>query len=136
MWLDKLRELKKEQDVTAKLIAEGTKLPHRTVERIFSGDTENPSIDTLLRIVSFLGGSLDYIFSESCAVVGSKNMKLLQDEMDLVKSERDALLADAVIAKEKIASLSAENDLLKMQIKYKDEIIAIHNYYNKIKSSD
>lgn len=111
-------------------------MPHRTVERIFSGDTENPSIDTLLRIVSFLGGSLDYIFSESCAVVGSKNMKLLQDEMDLVKSERDALLADAVVAKEKIDALSKENDLLKMQIKYKDEIIAIHNYYNKIKTGD
>lgn len=136
MWLDRLKELKKERDVTSRLIAEGTNLPPRTIERIFSGDTENPSMDTLRRIVSFLGGSLDDIFAEGSAVVGNKNMKLLQDEIELIKAERDVLIAEAAIAKDKIAALSAENDLLKMQIKFKDEIISLHNYYNKLKSSD
>ena len=46
------------------------------------------------------------------------------------------VLAEAAISKDKITALSNENDLLKMQIKYKDEIISLHNYYNKLKPGD
>ena len=35
-----------------------------------------------------------------------------------------------------VAALAAELDMLKMQLKHKEEIIAIHNYYNKLKSGD
>ena len=136
MWLDRLKELKVKKDVSTKQIADGTHLPERTVARIFSGDTDNPYVDTIHRIVSFLDGSLDDIFAEGSAVVGNKNLKDLQDEFDLLKAERDVLLAEAAIAKDKISAISAENDLLKMQIKFKDEIISLHNYYNKRNTSD
>lgn len=136
MWLDNLKELKKQTNLSSKQIASMTNLPERTVSRIFSGDTDNPYVDTIYRIVSFLGGSLDDIFAEGSAVVGNKNLKDLQDELDLLKAERDVLVAEAAITKDKISALSAENDLLKMQIKFKDEIISLHNYYNKLKSSD
>jgi transcriptional regulator with XRE-family HTH domain len=136
MWLDRLKELKIKKDVSNKQIADGTHLPERTVSRIFSGDTDNPYVDTLYRIVSFLGGSLDDIFAEGSAVVGNKNLKDLQDEVEIVKAERDVLVAEAAIAKDKITALSNENELLKMQLKYKDEIISLHNYYNKLKTSE
>lgn len=136
MWLDKLKELKKEKGMSAKQIAEKTNLPERTVSRIFSGDTDNPYVDTLRRIVDVLDGSLDYIFSEGSAVIGNKNLKLLQDEIEVIKAERDMLTAEAAISKDKIAALTAENDLLKMQLKHKDEIISLHNYYNKLKTSN
>lgn len=136
MWLDRLKELKTKKDVSAKQIAEGTHLPERTVSRIFSGDTDNPYVDTLYRIVAFLGGSLDDLFAEGSAVVGNKNLKDLQDELDLLKAERDVLVAEAAIAKDKMTALTNENELLKMQLKYKDEIISLHNYYNKLKSSE
>ena len=136
MWLDKLKELKKMKGMSSKQIAEATNLPERTVVRIFSGDTDNPYVDTLRRIVGVLDGSLDDIFAEGSAVVGNKNLKMLQDELDVTKAERDMLVAEASISKDKIAALTAENDLLKMQLKYKDEIISLHNYYNKLKSND
>lgn len=136
MWLDKLKELKKEKGMSSKQIAEETNLPERTVVRIFSGDTDNPYVDTLRRIVGVLDGSLDDIFAEGTAVVGGRNLKSLQDEIEIIKAERDVLVAEAAIAKDKISALSAENDLLKMQLKYKDEIISLHNYYNKLKTSD
>lgn len=136
MWLDKLKELKKEKGMSSKQIAEETNLPERTVVRIFSGDTDNPYVDTLRRIVSVLDGSLDDIFAEGTAVVGGRNLKSLQDEIEIIKAERDVLVAEAAIAKDKISALSAENDLLKMQLKYKDEIISLHNYYNKLKTND
>jgi transcriptional regulator with XRE-family HTH domain len=122
--------------MSSKQIAEETNLPERTVVRIFSGDTDNPYVDTLRRIVGVLDGSLDDIFAEGTAVVGGRNLKSLQDEIEIIKAERDVLVAEAAIAKDKISALSAENDLLKMQLKYKDEIISLHNYYNKLKTSD
>lgn len=136
MWLDKLKELKKKKGMSSKQIAAATRLPERTVTRIFSGETDNPYMDTIRLIVDSLDGSLDELFAEGSVVIGNKNLKTLQEELEVVKAERDMLIAEAAITKDKIAALSAENDLLKMQLKHKDEIISIHNYYNKLKSND
>ncbi len=133
MWLDNLKELKKAKGLTAKQIAERTNLPERTVNRILSGDTDNPYVDTLHRIVSVLGGSLDDILADTKVVVGEKNLVILQENVDAVTAERDLVNAENAILKDKVATLTAENDMLKMEIKHKDEIIALHNYYNKLK---
>lgn len=132
MWLDNIKELKKAKGMSAKQIAEATKLPERTVTRIFSGDTDNPYVDTLHRIVTVLGGSLDDILADTKVVVGDANLVTLQENVDVVTAERDLLSAENAILKDKVATLTAENDMLKMQLKHKEEIIALHNYYNKL----
>lgn len=136
MWLDNLKELKKEKGVTNKQIAEKTLLPERTVNRIFSGDTDNPYVDTLHRIVSALGGSLDDILADTKMVVGTEKLVTLQENVDVVTAERDLIVAENAILKDKVQTLTAELDLIKMQLKHKDEIISIHNYYNKLKFTD
>lgn len=136
MWLDNLKELKNEKGMSAKQIAEKTKLPERTVSRIFSGDTDNPYVDTLHRIVTVLGGSLDDILADTKMVVGEKNLVTLQADVDVITAERDLIIAENSILKDKVAALTAENDMLKKEIKHKDEIIAIHNYYNKLNSNN
>ena len=136
MWLDNLKELKKEKGMSAKQIAEKTKLPERTVSRIFSGDTDNPYVDTLHRIVTVLGGSLDDILADTKMVVGEKNLVTLQADVEVITAERDLIIAENSILKDKVAALTAENDMLKKEIKHKDEIIAIHNYYNKLNSNN
>lgn len=136
MWLDNIKELKKAKGMTIKQIADATKLPERTVTRIFSGDTDNPYIDTLHRIVAVLGGSLDDILADTKMVVGTQNLATLRETIDAVTAERDLLAAENAILKDKVVTLSAENDILKMGIKHKDEIIALHNYYNKLKPVD
>jgi hypothetical protein len=35
--------------------------------------------------------------------------------------------------KSKIAAMATEIELLKKELQHKDEIIALHNYYNKLK---
>jgi transcriptional regulator with XRE-family HTH domain len=132
MWLDNIKELKKAKGMSAKQIAEATKLPERTVTRIFSGDTDNPYVDTLHRIVTVLGGSLDDILADTKVVVGDANLVTLQENVDVVTAERDLITAENAILKDKVATLTAENDMLKMQLKHKEEIIALHNYYNKL----
>lgn len=133
MWLDNLKELKKAKGMSAKQIAEKTNLPERTVTRIFSGDTDNPYVDTLHRIVSVLGGSLDDILADTKVVVGEKTLATLQEDVEVVTAERDLLTAENAILKDKVAALTAENEMLKMQLNHKEEIIALHNYYNKLK---
>ena len=119
--------------MSVKQIAERTNLPERTVNRIFSGDTNNPYVDTLHRIVTVLGGSLDDILADTKVVVGDHDLVTLQENVDVVTAERDLIIAENAMLKEKVTALTSENDLLKMQLIHKDEIIALHNYYNKLK---
>lgn len=133
MWLDNIKDLKKAKGMSTKQIAEQTNLPERTVARIFSGDTPNPYVDTLYRIVVVLGGSLDDILADSKTVVGNTNLITLQNDVNRLNGELSLLQAENSILKDKVVNLSAENDLLRMKLELKEEIIAIHNYYNKIK---
>ena len=157
MWLDNLKELKKAKGMTNKQIAELTNLPDKTVIRIFSGETDNPYVDTLHRIVSVLGGSLDNILSDTKAVVGNKDLATLEEEFDaltiqlsnlqaensILTEQADALTTEnATLKTEKIdletivASLTAERDILKLKLEHKEELLALHNYYTKFKSSN
>ena len=135
MWLDNLRELKKETGMSTKQIAEATNLPERTVNRIFSGDTDNPYVDTLRHIVAALGGSLDDIFSESKVVVANTDLIALQEEYDKLSNDSNILQAENVMLKDKVATLEAENDRLRLMLAHKEEIISLHNYYNKLKAN-
>ena len=136
MWLDNLKELKKQTGMSAKQIAEKTNLPERTVSRIFSGDTDNPYVDTLHRIVTTLGGSLDDILADTKVVVATESLIEVKENAEVVTAERDLITAENSILKDKVASLTAENEMLKMQLKHKEEIIALHNYYNKLKPNN
>ena len=134
MWLDNLKELKKAKGMSAKQIAEKTNLPERTVIRIFSGDTDNPYVDTLHRIVTVLGGSLDDILADTKVVVGTESLVELQENVGVVSAEKDILLAENKILQDKVTALTSENELLKMKLMHKEELLAVHNYYIKFKS--
>lgn len=129
MWLDNLKELKKAKGMSQKQIADATNLPERTVSRIFSGDTDNPYVDTLHRIVSVLDGSLDDVLANSKAVVGSKNLAALQAEVDRLTAENGILTAENAMLKDKVGVFTTENELLRMKLEHKEEIISLHNYY-------
>ena len=131
MWLENLKELKKSKGMSSKQIAEKANLPERTVSRIFSGDTPNPYIDTLYHIVAVLDGSLDDVLADSKTVVGSKNLATLQEDFDKLNAEMSIIQAENVILKDKVVTLTAENNLLRIKLEHKEEIIALHNYYIK-----
>ena len=155
MWLDNLKELKKAKGLSSKQIAEMAKLPEKTVVRIFSGESNNPYADTLYRIVDVLGGSLDDVLTDSKAVVGTKSLAALQEELDMLNIKLSTLEAEKVLLVEQtetltaenatlktekidletiVAALTAERDILKLKLEHKEELLALHNYYNKMKS--
>lgn len=137
MWLDNLKELRKlNGNPSNKKIAEDANLPERTIARIFAGDTNNPYVSTLDLIVKALGSSLDEIFVDTKVVVGTEKLAILQEKLDVVNAENDILVAENAVLKDKVVNLTAELDLLKIKLEHKDEIINLHNYYNKRLSSE
>ena len=136
MWLDNLKELKKEKGMSSKQIAEMTNLPERTVSRIFSGETPNPYVDTLYRIVIILGGSLDDVLANSKTVVGNTNLAALQTDVDRLTAENELLTAENAMLNTKIAALENETTILRLKLDHKEEIISLHNYYSKLKSGN
>lgn len=136
MWLDNLKELKKEKGMTSKQIADETNLPERTITRIFSGDTDNPYVDTLHRIVTVLGGSLDSILADTKVVVGDTNLITLQADIDKLNNELATLREENTMLKDTVNKITTENDILRMKLDHKEEIISLHNYYNKLKPNN
>ncbi len=58
-WLDRLKKMKAVSKMTTKEIAEKSGLPEPTLEKIFSGQTKDPKLDTITQLVHFLGYTLD-----------------------------------------------------------------------------
>ena len=133
MWLDNLKELKKKSGMTSKQIADVTKIPESTIKRIFSGETADPYVTTIHRIVVVLGGSLDHILADTNAVLATESLVEAKETAGVAEAERDLLAAENKILKDKVAALTAEVDLLKLKLSHKEELLALHNYYNKLK---
>ena len=133
MWLDNMKELKNKTGMSLKQIAEKTHLPERTVKRIFSGDTDSPLMTTLIPIVNALGGSLDEIFADTKAVVGTQNLVELQETLQSLQTEKDRLIAENTMLENKVSVLTAELEFLRLKLKHKEEELqAIYNFYNKL----
>lgn len=143
MWLENLKEVKVRTGMSPRQIAEKANVSEKSVSRVFSGESKNPGVDLVLKIITALGGSKSEIFAESGAVIGTQDLATLQAEVNRL-TEENALLTqslniatlDLSIQKDKVTALESETALLKMQLKHKEELLALHNYYNKIKSSD
>lgn len=136
MWLDNLKELKKKTGLSSKQIAEKTKLPERTISRIFAGESDHPYADTLDLIVKAMGYDLGDIFSDTKVVVATDELVGIKETVDVVEAERDLTLVENEMLKAKVAAMTTEIELLKKEIQHKDEIIALHNYYNKLKPNN
>ena len=129
MWLDNLKELKKKTGMSSKQIAEMTNLPERTVIRIFSGDTDNPYVDTLHRIVTVLGGSLDDILADTKVVVATESLVEVKETANVIEAERDLIAVENERLKAKVTALTTELELVKKELEHKEELLALHNYY-------
>jgi transcriptional regulator with XRE-family HTH domain len=108
MWLENLKELKIKAGMSSKQIAEKTNLPERTVTRIFSGETDNPYVDTLHRIVTALGSSLNDIFADTKAVVASESLVEAKETATEAVAERDHATTENEELKAKVAELEAK----------------------------
>ena len=136
MWLDNLKYYTEKSGIPLKQISEIAMISEKTIDRMLEGKSKTPYADTLYRWCRAIGVSLDDILADTKVVVGTENLATLQNKVEITSAEMDMLVAENNILKDKVATLTAELDLLKMELKHKEEIISIHNYYNKLMSSN
>ena len=143
MYHEILEEARKRLGYSYKYVAEESKTSEKTVTRLLTGATKAAPIDTVYRIASVLNLTLDDLFAESMSVIGGKHYIALQEENEALTKEVERLNAELTLVnaelavlKDKVVTLSAESDLLRLKLEYKEEIIALHNYYIKFKAND
>ena len=128
MYRDKLEEFRKERNISNKKWAEESGVSVYTINRIIHPehpDKDSPRVNTLEDLCKVLGVELWELF-----YIGSTSLVDLQAELSVLKTERDTLVAENAVYKEKIDILRDKVDSLK------DEIIETHKYYIKQKAPE
>lgn len=77
-YLNKLQELRERSGMTYQQIADASNVPVSTVSRIFSGQTDNPTMQTVAAMVQVMGGSLDEVYGMKRPMKAEEKMDALQ----------------------------------------------------------
>lgn len=128
MYRDRLEELRKEKGLSNKKWSEESGVSIDTIARIIHPENpikDSPRVNTLEDLCKPLGVELWEIF-----YLGDKSLVSLQAEINSLKEAHDNLVAENAVLKDKVETLRDKVDNLK------DDIIACHNYYNKIKQNN
>lgn len=138
LWRIKLRELRSKTNKSYKTIAEEENTSEKSVARVFTGESKNPGVDLVRRIIHSLGGTWSDVFAESNAVIGVQDLATsqaevtkLSDEVALLTSKLNILTIDNTMLKDKVTALENENKILALKLEYEEKIIAVHDFYNK-----
>ena len=60
-WFERVKEIKKRKNITTDALAQLTGIAKGTLNKLLTGQTKNPSLDTVEKIASALGTSVSYI---------------------------------------------------------------------------
>ena len=123
MWRDRILEAKKEKGISTKTIAEYAHLTEKTVRRILTDTTQAPYVDNVIILGAAVGLSPREIFSETGVIVGDQDIAVMQAEVDRLKNELLTLTADTEGLKSQISALTVENDLLRLKLEHKEELV-------------
>lgn len=111
MYRDKLEEFRKEKGISSKKWSEESGVSIDTINRIRhpeNPEKDSPKVNTLEELCKPLGRELWEIF-----YLGDRSFVDLQAEIAVLKSERDALVAENAILKDKVERLEKKVDSLK-----------------------
>lgn len=135
-WLENLRAAKADKNVSYKWISEVSGIPERSVKRIFSGETDSPKHITLKPICTALDTTLDEILSDTAAFLSTKSLAAMRDEVERLtaeverlSAENGILSAENVSLRDNIVTITTDIKFLKLELKHKEELLAVHDYY-------
>lgn len=140
MWLDNLKEMKKKSEMTSQQIADKSRIPLRTINRIFAGESDHPYADTLDLIVKAMGDyDLGDLFSDTNVVIATESIVEVKEVVEELEAEQDSLLSDNQALRDELIAKEAElqalrDELARRESQHKDELIELVKYFTKIKS--
>lgn len=135
MFRDRIIEEKKRLNITAKSMSERSKMhiPEETISRVLSGRTGDPGVSTVLDLGDTVGLLPYEIFMDSTLAAEFRAFLELKSKSEETEVERIRIIAENESLKTINTTLSQKIDMLEMKLAHKDEIIELHNYYNKRK---
>ena len=111
MWRDRMAEIKKEKGISTKVWSERSGLSVDTINRIMNSQkvkTDSPRLDTIEAMCIGLGVEVWEVF-----YMGDRSFVSLQAENASLKAERDCLIAENAVQRDKIDALREKVDSLK-----------------------
>ena len=115
-------------------------LPERTIIRILSGETPNPRIDTIIELGASVGLTPQELFADTNAIVATETLAEVKETLaevkesaEVVEAEKGIALAELEMLRTKSAAQEKEIALLKEKLQHKEELLAVYNYFTKIK---
>lgn len=96
-WFERVKEIKKRKNITTDRLAELSGIAKGTLNKLLTGQTKNPSLDTVEKIASALGSSVAYIAygtedNSDKSGIYEKYARLDQKGKDIVMRTVDAQL--------------------------------------------
>jgi transcriptional regulator with XRE-family HTH domain len=111
MWRERMAEIKKEKGISTKVWSERSGLSVDTINRIMNSQkvkTDSPRLDTIEAMCIGLGVEVWEVF-----YMGDRSFVSLQAENASLKAERDCLIAENAVQRDKIDALREKVDSLK-----------------------
>lgn len=138
MYRDRILEEKKRLNLSTKTIADTSRLhlPEETISRVLSGKTADPGIHTVIDIAESVGMKPYEAFMDSTLAAEFKAFLELKSRSEESEAERISIIAENETLKATNAGLVDRIRVLEMHLSYKEELLALHNHYNKIKSNN
>ena len=124
LWLETTKRIIEDSKMSLKKIAEVANVSEQTVARLASGDLSkntNTGLPTIMKVVAACGGTLS-IGGSGSRIIGEELINL-QGEIERLTNELSIAMNDLDALRKDFAALSAENDLLRLNLHHKEEII-------------
>ena len=138
MWIDKIIEAKRAQGISTRTMAARANLPEDTVTRILTRKTQDPRLDTVMRLAASVGMNVWQIFDESVSDLSGKSAQQLRNELEAEREATAVITAEIVHLRTELAEMQSKYSALESELKHAlretelmSEIVAIHNYYIK-----
>ena len=94
MWLEHLRAMKQQANISTKELAALSKIPETTLEKIFAGATKDPRLQTVSGIVHALGYTLDDLYPETGITAPSPNLQKVTASMEAMNEDGQSRVVD------------------------------------------
>lgn len=121
-------------------LANNSKVPIGTINRIKAGEYLDCKYSTIKHLlIALIGGTTDEF---SCTEQVTRELRQIEEleekaaKFTEIEAENEKLKAELLSLKEKELAFTKENEILRLKLEHKDEIITLHNYIMKLKPKE
>lgn len=134
----RILEEKKRLGISSKTMSERSTLhiTEETISRFLSGKTSDPGVKTFIDIANTVGLTPYEAFMDATLSAEFKAFLELKSRSEETEAERIRIVAENESLRTMNATLTDKIAILEMKLEHKEELLALHNYYNKLKPNN